>query len=72
MLGHKLRIYTDNENLTSKNFNIDIVIIWRLILEEYSPDIKYIMGKKNIVSYTLSIFPFNRIQETTQESTNKK
>ena len=37
--GQKLRIYTDHQNLTCNNFNTDIVLIWRLILEEYGPDI---------------------------------
>ena len=39
LLGQKLRIYTDHQNLTCNNFNTDIVLIWRLILEEYGPDI---------------------------------
>ena len=30
-------------------FNTDIVLIWRLIIEEYGPDIEYIKGK-NIYS----------------------
>ena len=44
LLGQKLRIYTDNKNLTCKNFNTNIVLIWRLILEEYGTDIEYIKG----------------------------
>ena len=31
--GRKLRIYTDNKNLTSKTINTDRVLRWRLILE---------------------------------------
>ena len=42
---------------------------WRLILEEYSPDIKYITGKKNIATGALSQLPNNRNQETTHDST---
>ena len=41
-LGKILRIYTDHKNLICKHFNTDIVLRWRLILEEYGPDIKYI------------------------------
>ena len=51
LLDQKLRIYTDHKNLTYNNFNTDRVLIWRLVLEEYSPDIEYIQGKKNIVAY---------------------
>ena len=39
-----MRIYTDNKNLTCKNFNTDRVLRWRLILKEYDPDIEYIKG----------------------------
>ena len=49
-IDQKLIMYTDNKNFTCKNFNIDIVLRWRLILEDYSPDIEYIKGEKNIVA----------------------
>ena len=42
---------------------------WRLILEEYGPDIEYIMGKKNIAADALSRLPNNGYQDTTHEST---
>ena len=32
LLVQKLRIYTDNKNLTCQNFNTDRVLIWKLIL----------------------------------------
>ena len=38
---------------------------WRLILEEYSPDIEYIKGEKNIAADALSRLPNNGNQETT-------
>ena len=44
-LGQKLRVNTDHKNLTCKNFNTDIVLKWRLIIEEYGPDKEYIKGK---------------------------
>ena len=40
-------------------FNTDRVFICRLIIKEYSLDIKYIKGEKNIVADTLSILPLN-------------
>ena len=68
LLGQKLRIYTDHKNLACNFFNINRVLIWRLILEEYVPDIEYIKGKKNIVSDRISSIPLNGNQKTTQKS----
>ena len=70
-MGKKLKIYTDHENLTCKNFNTDRVLQWRLILEEYGPDMKYIQGEENIAADELSQLPNNGNQETTHESTYK-
>ena len=44
---------------------------WRLILEEYGPDIEYIKGENNIVAYALSRTPSNGNEDTTQNSTYK-
>ena len=44
ILGQRLRIYTDHKNLTCKHFNTNIVLRWRLILEDYGPYIEYIKG----------------------------
>ena len=71
LIGQILIIYTNNKNLTCRNFNTDRLLRWRLILKEYGPDIKYIKGDKNIVSGALSILPLNRNQEATQKSTYK-
>ena len=35
----KLRIYTDNKNLTFNFFSNEKVLRWRLIIEEYGLDI---------------------------------
>ena len=71
LLGQILRIYTNNKNLKCKMLKIDRVLIWRLILEEYDQDIKYIQVDKNILADALSKFTINRNQETTQEPTYK-
>ena len=71
LLDQKLRIYTDHKNLTCKNFNNDRVLIWIIILEEYSPDIEYTKVQENIVSGALSIFTLNVNQDTKQKSTCK-
>ena len=54
LLGQKIVIHTDHKNLTYANFNTDRVIRWRLIIEEYGPDLRYIEGPKNIVADALS------------------
>ena len=54
LLGQELVVYTDHENLTYKQFNSDRVMRWRLYIEEYSPQLKYIKGEHNIVADALS------------------
>ena len=45
-------------NLTFSNFTTDRVQCWRLIVEEYGPDIIYFPGTKNVVADFLSHQPF--------------
>ena len=54
LLGQKIVVHTDHKNLTCKNFNTARVMRWRLILEEYGPELRYIKGEHNIVADTLS------------------
>ena len=58
LLGQQLVIYTDHENLTYKHFNSNRVMRWRLFLEEYSPDIKWLKGASNLVADALSRLDF--------------
>ena len=37
-----------------KTFNSDRVMGWRLYIEDYSPDLQYIKGEKNVAADTLS------------------
>ena len=72
LLGQKIRIYTNHKNFTCKNFNTERILIWRLILEEYGPDIKYIKGEKNILADALSRFTLNMNHKTTHKYTYQK
>ena len=45
LLGHQIMVYTDHKNLTYKTFNTERVMRWRLILEEFGPELKYIKGE---------------------------
>ena len=54
LLGQRIVVHTDHKNLTCKNFNTERVMRWRLILEEYNPELRYIKGEHNIVADALS------------------
>ena len=36
---------------------------WRLIIEEFGPELKYIKGENNVVSYSLSWLDMNGNQD---------
>ena len=57
LLGHKIVVHTDHLNLTYKTFNTERVMRWRLILEEYGPELRYIKGPHNIVADAFSRLP---------------
>ena len=42
LLGQQIKVYTKHKNLTYKTFNTERVMIRRLILEEYYPELIYI------------------------------
>ena len=42
LLGQRLEIYTNNKNIACNFINSGRLLIWRLILEEYGPEIEYI------------------------------
>ena len=50
LLGWQIKVYTDHKNLTYKSFNTERVMRWRLILEEFSSELIYIKGSKNVCS----------------------
>ena len=54
LLGQRIKVHTDHENLTYKTFNSDRVMRWRLYIEEYSPHLHYIKGTHNVVADALS------------------
>ena len=54
LLGHRITVHTDHKNLTYKNFNTERVMRWRLALEEYGPDLRYVKGTENVVADALS------------------
>mgnify|MGYP005753024869 CR=1 FL=1 len=72
LLGQKIHVYTDHKNLTCKNFNTERVMRWRLILEEYGPELHYVKGEHNIVADALSrldLHPTNSTEATAPDET---
>jgi hypothetical protein len=47
--GQDIKVFTDHKNLTRDALGLppDRVYCWRLLLEEYAPEIKYIKGVHN-------------------------
>ena len=58
--GQKLVVYTDHQNLMRDALGLtsDRVYRWRLILEEYGPEIVYIKGIDNTVADAISRLDF--------------
>ncbi len=54
LLGQTIKVFTDHQNLTYKTFNTNRVMRWRLLLEEYGPELIHLPGKTNIVADALS------------------
>ena len=54
LLGHKIKVFTDHKNLVFTTFNTERVLRWRMVLEEYNPELIYIKGPDNVVADALS------------------
>jgi hypothetical protein len=64
LLGQQITVFTDHKNLTCKNFNIERVMRWRLVLEEFGPDPQCIKGKRNVVADALSRLEIDELIKT--------
>ena len=61
MSGQRIKIYTDHQNLVQDalGFTSDRLYCWRLILEEYGPEIIYIKGVHNTLADAISWLDFS-------------
>jgi hypothetical protein len=46
LLGQQIKVYTNHKNLTCVNFNTQRVIRWRMVIEDFAPELVYIPGAK--------------------------
>ena len=59
--GQRIKVYTDHKNLMQEALGMtsDRVYRWRLLLEEYGPEIVYIKGIHNSVADAISRLDYN-------------
>ena len=57
LLGAKLNIYTDHKNLTFRTFSVKRILRWKIYLDEYNLELRYIEGKKNVLADCFSRLP---------------
>jgi trans-aconitate methyltransferase len=63
LLGHRIIIHTDHKNLLYPTETSLRVKRWKLLLEEYQPEMYYIKGEKNIGADSFSRLPRNPSSE---------
>ena len=72
--GQKVKVYTDHLNLTRDALGLtsDRVYRWRLLLEEYGPEIVYIKGIHNTVADALSRLEYDPLvnPDTSKQMSN--
>ena len=54
LLGQRFVVYKDHKNLTYKNFNTERVVCWRMVIEDFGPELIYTKGNDNVVADAMS------------------
>ena len=72
--GQQINVYTDHKNLTRDGLGLtsDRVARWRILLEEYAPEIIYIKGIHNTVTDAISRLDYDPKLNTTNEYNHAK
>ncbi len=70
--GQDINVYTDHKNLTRDALGLtsDRLYRWRLLLEEYAPEIIYIKGIHNTVADAILRLEYDPKLNTTNEYTH--
>ena len=63
LLVQHITVYTDNKNLTYKFFNTERLMRWRIIPEDFGPELKYIKVENNVVADAISRLDMSDNQE---------
>ena len=68
--GQRVKVYTDHQNLMQKalGYTSDRVYRWRLLLEEFGPDIVWIKGVHNTVADAISRLDFGPVRDQGQNN----
>ena len=63
--GQKIRVFTDHKNLIQDALGLtsDLVYRWRLLLEEFDPEIVHIKGIHNTVADAISRLDITPVQD---------
>ena len=69
LFGYHIRVFLDHKNLVhaATMLQSQRVMWWRLILEEFGPDIQHIKGEDNIVADAISRLPTSEMNELQDE-----
>jgi len=59
LLGQRLVVHTDHLNLLYNKVQSQRIQRWRVLLEEYGPEVRHIKGERNVVADTLSRHPMS-------------
>jgi len=67
--GQRIIVYSDQKNLTQDGLGLtsDRVAHWRILLDEYAPEIIYINGIHNTVADAISGMDYDSQLNTTNE-----
>ncbi len=71
-MGEDIKVYLHHKNLTRDDLGLtsDRVYHWRLLLEEYAPEIIYIKGIRNTVVDAILRLEYDPMLNTTNEYTH--
>ena len=72
LLGQKVIVHTDHQNILYNKLSTDRVVRWRLLLEEFGPEFKHVNGKDNVIADALSRLNTDEIEFGEPESTDEK
>jgi hypothetical protein len=70
LLGQKLVVHTDHQNLLNQKMSTNQIIQWRLHIEDFGPTYMKFKGEKNVITDALSRLDANFNEKLPTELTN--